>query len=200
MPNQPKKREPGERKQSPSAHGDPRLNRGGSSQHPNSLANLKKWAPGISGNPSGKSATINEVMRLARSHCVEAVERLVELMRDKSTPPRETIAACMAIMDRGLGRPIVPVFKGSPNGFPTDMVSDIGADGALTPLLVAAGKGANGTYKQTLQDELKRIETEERLAKEARRDQVKKAAARMANGEPVEPALAMLARVRGEAH
>jgi hypothetical protein len=155
---------------------------------------------GISGNPSGKSATINEVMRLARSHCVEAVERLVELMRDKSTPPRETIAACMAIMDRGLGRPIVPVFKGSPNGFPTDMVSDIGADGALTPLLAAAGRDAGGTYKQTLQDELKRIETEERLAKEARRDQVKKAAARMANGEPVEPALAMLARVRGEAH
>jgi hypothetical protein len=202
MPNQPKPRAPGEPKQSPSAKGDPRLKRGGSTRHPNSLANLKAqtWKPGQSGNPSGKSATINEVMRLARSHCAEAVERLVEIMRDKSVPPRETIAACMAIMDRGMGRCVVPVFKGTANGFPSDMIQDVGADGALTPLLIAAGQNAGDTYKQTLQDELKRIETEERLAKEARRDQVNRAAAKLANGEPVEPSLALLARVRGEAN
>jgi hypothetical protein len=184
-----------DRKRDPDA---PKPRGGGKPRNPNSLANLKSWPKGTSGNPSGKSSSINDVMRLARSHCPEAVERLVEIMRDRSVPPRDTITACMAIMDRGLGRPIVPVFKGSPNGFPSEMVSEIGADGEMTPLLLAAGRGADASYKNALRSELDRIEKEERLAKDARRDQIDKAAAAMRRGEDVDPAMRILASVRNE--
>jgi hypothetical protein len=174
----------------------------GGGRHKNSLANLRPpWKPGVSGNPNGKSSSINEIMRLARTYCPEAIERLVVIMRDTSVPPRDTIAACQTIMDRGLGRPIVPMFKGSPNGFPAEMVSEIGADGETTALLMAAGKDASGTYKATLKAELERIETEERLSKAKSRDEVDAAAAAMERGEHIEsPALRMLASVRRETH
>jgi hypothetical protein len=179
----------------PAKNSDPNFKSGGRSRHPNSLANLKKWKPGESGNLSGKPSAINEIMRLARSHCAEAVETLVSIMRDESTPPREKIASCVAIMDRGMGRPVVPVFKGTANGFPSDMIGDVGADG-LTPLLRAAGKDASGEYKATLQAELRRIEDEERVSREARRNAVDRAAAKLANGEAIEdPAMRMLATV-----
>ena len=58
------------------------------------------------------------IAELARSFSAEAIEKLVELMRDKTMPPRAVIAAIDSILDRGLGKPMQPMQQ-----------QQIGADG-----------------------------------------------------------------------
>lgn len=62
------------------------------------------WQPGQSGNPGGRPKEAAEVKALARSHSKAAVEKLVALMLS-SADERTVIAACNAILDRGLGKP-----------------------------------------------------------------------------------------------
>ena len=71
----------------------------------------KPWVKGQSGNPSGRRKgqthylirTELDVKRLARSYSTQAVKKLAKLMNCK----RESIAlaACIAILDRGYGKP-----------------------------------------------------------------------------------------------
>ena len=77
----------------------------GSGKHPNSLANLRKWQPGQSGNPKGMEPGVGHVRELARQHTEESIEKLVEIMRDESAPPSAQGAAANALLDRGWGRP-----------------------------------------------------------------------------------------------
>ena len=77
----------------------------GGGKHPNSLANLRKWKPGQSGNPKGLEPGVGHVRELARQHTEEAVEKLVEIMRDENAPPSAQGAAANALLDRGWGRP-----------------------------------------------------------------------------------------------
>ncbi len=77
----------------------------GSGKHPNSLANLKKWQPGQSGNPKGMEPGVGHVRELARQHTEESVEKLVEIMRDENAPPSAQGAAANSLLDRGWGRP-----------------------------------------------------------------------------------------------
>ena len=58
---------------------------------------------GKSGNPGGRPKENEEIKRLAQEHCPEAIERLATLMKDKSS--RTAVAACIAILDRGCGKP-----------------------------------------------------------------------------------------------
>ena len=67
-----------------------------------------QFAPGQSGNPGGRPKDEHRVAELARSYTVEAIETLVELMRDgKDERVRGT--AAQALLDRGWGKAKVEV-------------------------------------------------------------------------------------------
>lgn len=58
---------------------------------------------GQSGNPGGRPKEAPEVKELARVHTTEAIERLVFWLR--SDNPKASVAAALALLDRGFGRP-----------------------------------------------------------------------------------------------
>ena len=70
----------------------------------------KPWVKGQSGNPSGRRKGQHKLIRstldvkqLARSYSTQAIRKLAKLINSK----RESIAlaACIAILDRGYGKP-----------------------------------------------------------------------------------------------
>ena len=62
-----------------------------------------QFAPGQSGNPGGRPKDEHRVADLARSYTIEAINTLVELMRDgKDERVRGT--AAQALLDRGWGK------------------------------------------------------------------------------------------------
>lgn len=128
-------------------------------RHPNSLAALEahrrsQWPKGVSGNPGGHSKSLTEIMRLAREACPEAIETLTVIMRDTDATRRDRINACIALLDRGLGRPIVPVYKGE-NAMPLEMVAEAGADGVEVTALTRAAKHSDRV--KALEAELARL-------------------------------------------
>lgn len=58
---------------------------------------------GQSGNPGGRPKEVAEVTALARKALPEAIERLKFWMA--SDNPTASVAACNALLDRGLGKP-----------------------------------------------------------------------------------------------
>jgi hypothetical protein len=175
----------------------------GHPMRPNSLANLKNYPPGVSGNPNGRkpatteTQTLRAIMRLARTHSADAIEVLRSIMMDESASTRDRIAAAVAMLDRGCGRPIAAVYSGGTN-LPSEMLSDTGLDGAeITPLLADAKQGPV-EYRRTLKAELARLDAEESAEKDARRDQLDRARAAMANGQTIDPATALLLKVKDE--
>jgi hypothetical protein len=174
--------------------------RGGARRHrvsEKSLANLRKWAPGESGNPAGKSSSLNEIMRLARATAPEAIETLRSIMANAKAADRDRIAACIALLDRGCGKPVVPVYRGA-NGLPQEMVEGVGGDGEMTALLGAAGRGPLGAYRKALADELARLDAQEREERERRRDEVDAARRDQAAGRELPPSLRMLLATKDE--
>ena len=63
------------------------------------------FRPGVSGNPSGRSKELTEIRELARSHSVEALAVLMSIKGDVAAPASSRVAACVALLDRGFGRP-----------------------------------------------------------------------------------------------
>src|SRR6266851_8925964 len=63
----------------------------------------RRWKPGQSGNPSGQTAEYGDVVRLAQSLSLRAIERLGELV--ESEDERVAAAASSAILDRAFGKP-----------------------------------------------------------------------------------------------
>jgi hypothetical protein len=66
---------------------------------------LRPWGKGVSGNPGGRSDAMKRALRLARDTSHEAMELLLEMMRDKNEDPRIRFACATAVLDRGLGKP-----------------------------------------------------------------------------------------------
>jgi hypothetical protein len=62
-----------------------------------------RFVPGVSGNPGGRPKENDEVKQLARQHTEAAITRLVQWMQDDN--PKASVAACIALLDRGWGRP-----------------------------------------------------------------------------------------------
>jgi hypothetical protein len=199
MPNKPRQRARDEPTRSERSRGNPRKPSGGTSRHPNSLANLKKWAPGQSGNPSGKSASLNTIMRQAREHAPECIERLLAIVRNPKSADRDAIQACLALLDRGLGRPIVPIFRNTGTGLPDEMVFGGGDGGEATVLIAAANDGPVGQHRKALAEELARIDAEEAEAKARSRAEVDEAREAIANGRAVSPAMKLLLETRDSA-
>ena len=63
------------------------------------------WVKGASGNPGGRPREVADIRKLARSRGKEAIDALYEIMRDEKAPPAARIAASVALLDRGYGRP-----------------------------------------------------------------------------------------------
>ena len=67
-----------------------------------------QFAPGQSGNPGGRPKDEHRVAELARSYTLEAIDTLVELLREgKDERVRGT--AAQALLDRGWGKAKVEV-------------------------------------------------------------------------------------------
>ena len=79
------------------------------------------WVKGASGNPGGRPKELPDVRALARSRGKEAIDTLYAIMRDEKAPTAARIAASMALLDRGYGRP-EQSFTGSLNA--TYSISD----------------------------------------------------------------------------
>ncbi len=62
-----------------------------------------RWKPGVSPNPSGRSLEVKAVRKAALELCPEAIATLASYMR--SGDPKYAIPACVALLDRGLGKP-----------------------------------------------------------------------------------------------
>jgi hypothetical protein len=63
-----------------------------------------QFAPGVSGNPSGRPKADRVIQELARTHTPEALSALVEIAT-KGRSESARVAAAVAILDRGWGRP-----------------------------------------------------------------------------------------------
>src|SRR5260370_42625834 len=63
----------------------------------------RRWKPGQRGNPSGQTGEYGEVVRLAQSLSVRAIERLGELM--ESEDERVSVVAANSLLDRAYGKP-----------------------------------------------------------------------------------------------
>ena len=71
----------------------------------NSIRNEKgQFAPGISGNPTGRPKADRTIQELARAHTAEALEALVEIATGGRSESAR-VAASVALLDRGWGRP-----------------------------------------------------------------------------------------------
>jgi hypothetical protein len=161
------------------------------------LRNLTRYPKGTSGNPSGKSSSLNEIMRMARSHAPECIAKLLSIIRNENSSDRDVIAACIAMLDRGCGKAIVPVYKGE-HGLPHEMVGAGIGDGDWTPLLGAAGKGPAAAYRRALQEELSRLDAEASQEKAAREEQLAKAQEDARDGKPLPDSLRLLLAVKNE--
>jgi hypothetical protein len=63
----------------------------------------RKWKPGESGNPGGKTGQYHEAMRICREASPEAAKKMVELMG--CDDPRVAYMATNAVMERAWGKP-----------------------------------------------------------------------------------------------
>jgi hypothetical protein len=73
--------------------------------HPNSLANLKKWQPGESGNPAGRARIEPRIRRRARRFDTRLVRELWKIGSDPKVDPDVRRRCLMDLQSIGNGRP-----------------------------------------------------------------------------------------------
>ena len=118
------------------------------------------FQPGQSGNPSGRSKSVLEVIRAARERSIRAIEILTDIMEDEDVQPRDRIAACVALLDRGNGKPAMAVIGEVFDGGGT------GPNEGLTALLVRARMEHAKMEEESARIKAARIEREEAEARE----------------------------------
>jgi hypothetical protein len=68
------------------------------------------FKPGKSGNPGGRpkgvsKVAVADVRALARAYGEDAITALASIMGNAKTPPAARVAAAIAVLDRGWGKP-----------------------------------------------------------------------------------------------
>lgn len=63
---------------------------------------------GQSGNPGGRPKAVQDVIELARSHTAIAIATLARISEASDVPPAAAVAAAVALLDRGWGKPTQP--------------------------------------------------------------------------------------------
>jgi hypothetical protein len=78
----------------------------------------------VSGNPNGRAKALVDVISAARQHTPLAVGTLAKIAADVKAPPAARVAASVALLDRGWGRPsqVIEGKDGAPL-FPTLLVT-----------------------------------------------------------------------------
>lgn len=61
---------------------------------------------GQSGNPGGRSKAVKAVEETAREHTPLAMRALADICGDTAAPPAARVAAAIALLDRGWGKPL----------------------------------------------------------------------------------------------
>ncbi len=69
----------------------------------NAVGRSTRFQKGQSGNPRGRPVQAREVRQHAQEHSIEAIDRLVELMRSRDE--QVAVSACRALLDRAVGKP-----------------------------------------------------------------------------------------------
>jgi hypothetical protein len=65
----------------------------------------RPFEKGKSGSPGGRPREIQEIVDLARTNSVDAVNTLARIMRDPDAPHQAQIAAANSMLDRAFGKP-----------------------------------------------------------------------------------------------
>lgn len=69
---------------------------------------LIPFKPGKSGNPGGRPKGDIELRRAARERTGEALETLINIMRNQKAPAAARVTAAEALLSRGWGKPVQP--------------------------------------------------------------------------------------------
>ena len=77
-----------------------------------SLANLRIWQPGQSGNPGGRPKTVVDAVAICQKHGEKACQVLEKLLDSKDE--RIQFAAAKEVLDRGFGKPVQAVTSDNP--------------------------------------------------------------------------------------
>jgi hypothetical protein len=155
-----------------------------------SLANLKNWKPGQSGNPKGRAKSVYAAVSMARDLCPAIIEELNRLVFDPKTANRDKISAATVILTRGLG------------SFCGDRLDEAGSGDSsysgMSPLLIAAGRGPVDIYRAELLAELHRIDAQERLERRDRDDALERARRASERGEEISAVDRMILQIKAD--
>ena len=71
--------------------------------------NATSFRPGQSGNPGGRSPKVGPngetITALCRAKTVDLIERAFAIATATTTEPKDALAACFGLLDRGWGKP-----------------------------------------------------------------------------------------------
>lgn len=68
-----------------------------------------RFVKGQSGNPGGRPKLIGHVRELAQAQTEKSIHKLVEILDDKKAPRAAQVAAARELLDRGWGKPALPI-------------------------------------------------------------------------------------------
>ncbi len=83
------------------------------------------FAPGQSGNPSGRPKVNAEAQALARLHTRDAITALASIAKDKDQPAAARVTASTALLDRAWGRPAQAMEVTGAGGGPVIVVTGV---------------------------------------------------------------------------
>ncbi|KXV41820.1 DUF5681 domain-containing protein [Gluconobacter albidus] len=82
----------------------------------------RPFKKGQSGNPGGTPKDLREVIALARSHTVTAIEALAEIAGSPASPESARVSAANALLDRAWGKAKETVEISGQDGAPLGLV------------------------------------------------------------------------------